>query len=374
MFRLIADQTPLRADGFTAIEEKGKTVWRAQFGRRQVELTMPKIYPGDIARRTILSVSKIAQARETLSPGPIEFGEILEIIGETACNQETRERIREHLIALENAGVKVTEKNERGKEIYHDSAPLLNRCLWDGGTELSAKFYPVFNEAFDKALKALGQYVYITSERLRGLPAGPEWDRFVLDFFRLQMGKRHVRRKMKAFLFEDVRANEETLKAWGTSEIKKRVKAWFELAKAEGLIRGYHISDTGKLKGYLGQTIIYYPSKNVWKRPKIHADTAQALIDDIITWIYDPDNKQTVEMHPHDARRELKNAIYTIGDVALVRQIWEGLLEYREGAKWEPTGEELNDGRAEVQSVYMEFWDRLRTALAEAKKKKDGGK
>ncbi len=364
IYERIIDQTPLRADGFTKSETSGVIVWEKRFGRRRsVKLTTPEISAGDVARRVALALMKFPAQRETLMPGPIEFGPFLEAIGEEDCSQEQRGRIRGYITALENIAVKVTETDKKGREIWHDYSPLLKRLVWQGGTEQEARFYPIFNEEFPQVMKAANQYAYIQSARLRGLPAErTDQEHFVLDFFVKKLGLPIVKRKMMGFLIEDARVNEATLRKWGLPTIKKTVLKWFELAKSEQLIRGYSIGDINKRRDYLAQTIVYHPHKEQAPKKLPDREDVQAALEVIINWQYAPENKQYPKKSYSEAWEVLKNTIYSVGDVALVMQLWadtEG-----QGMEWRNPDDPTGPPRPRTAW----FWDLLREAQANVKK------
>jgi len=172
---------------------------------------------------------------------------------------------------------------------------------------------------------------------------------------------------MKAFLFEDAQLSEAVLKEWGIKKIKKTVSKWFELAKAEGLIREYYIDECGGRAQYLGQVIRYYPAKGTVPRIFPKEAEIRPLLNDIIEWIYEPDNKQYVKMPEAQARRELRNAIRELG-VYRIREIWEGTGAAREGE-----GEDYSPWYPGT-SRYMDFWNAIRADLAAQKAEGGGGK
>jgi hypothetical protein len=369
VYERILYQTQLREDGFEKTETADGIIWEKKFGRRRVRLHTSKIIAGDLSRRAVIAPILFASARGTYKPGPILFEEILDMIGQKECSQEERTRIREYLLAGEKTSLTVIETNlKNGKETWHDYAPLYKRFRWEGGTEGAARLFPIFNEDFPEVWKATKQYAYISAERMKGLPKErTEREHFVLDFFRLRYGMKCINRKMKAFLFEDAQLSEAVLKEWGIKKIKKTVSEWFELAKAEGLIREYYIDECGGRAQYLGQVIRYYPAKGTVPRIFPKEAEIRPLLNDIIEWIYEPDNKQYVKMPEAQARRELRNAIRELG-VYRIREIWEGTGAAREGE-----GEDYSPWYPGT-SRYMDFWNAIRADLAAQKAEGGGGK
>jgi len=362
VYERILHQTQLREDGFEKTETAAGIVWEKRCGRRRIRLHTSKIITGELSRRAVMAPLLIASARGTYKPGPILFEEMLRFLGQENCSQEERARIREYLLSAENTSITVIETNyKNGKETWHDYAPLYRRFRWEGGTEGGARLFPVLNEDFPEVWKARKQYAYISADRMKGLPKErTEREHFVLDFFRLRYGMKCINRKMKAFLFEDAQLSEAILKEWGIKKIKKTVSEWFELGKAEGLIREYNIDESGGRAEYLGQVIRYYPAKGA--APKIYPKEAELrpLLNEIIEWIYEPDNKQYVKMPEAQARRELRNAIRELG-VYRIREIWEGT-----GAEREGEGEDYSPWYPGT-SRYMDFWNTIRADLAAQK-------
>lgn len=367
IYERVSFQTPLREEGFIPTETAGGVIWEKQFGRRRIQFKAAKITSGDTARRGIHALVCLAAARQTDKPGPILFKEILDMIGQGDCCQAEREKIREYLLALENTSLTVEEKDYKTqKKIWHDYAPLLKRFKWEGGTEGTARLFPIFNEQFPEVWQATKQYVYISADRMKGLPKGrTEREHFVLDFFRLRLGMKCIKRKMKAFLLEDMPLSEDTLKEWGISKIKKTVWSWFELAKAEGLVRQYFIDESGGRREYLEQVIRYYPAKRTAPRIYPKETEIRPLVNEIIEWIYNPDNKQYVKNPEARERKQLRGAIRSLG-VYRVREIWERTGEEREGE-----GDDYSPWYSGT-SRYMDFWNQIRADLAEQKKGRRG--
>jgi len=369
IYERVLYQTPLRGDGFIQTETADGVIWEKQLGRRRLQLKTAKITGGDIARRTFHALVILARERQTDKPGPILFEEVLKLIGQENCNQEERERIREYLLAAEKTSLTVIETDPKTKKnIWHDYAPLLKRFKWEGGTEGGAKLFPIFNEQFPQVWQATKQYVYIPADRMRGLPRGrTEREHYVLDFFRLRLGMPCIKRKMKAFLLDDAQLSEDTLKEWGIKKIKKMVSDWFELAKSEGLVREYLIDESGGRREYLEQIIRYYPTKGTAPRIYPKETEIRRLVNDIIEWIYNPDNKQYVKTLEKQSRQELRGAIRSLG-VDHVREVWERTGEEREGE-----GDEYSPWLPGT-SRYMDFWNLIKADLAGQREPKRRGK
>jgi len=364
--RIIQDRFPLSTKGFKKIVGPEFTSYTRKIGNKEVkmviatELIMPA---GDLPKRLFRGIAMFSSQRKTLDPGPIEYRELLDRIGELSCSESYMERIRDLCLAISYSSITVKTKDKDGELIHSDHAPFFKRFIWDGKLDLNARIFPILNEELFKLLidEELTQYVWIPAKRLKPDRKLTARDRLAQDQFRMLTGIPFQRIKMRNWLYKFGQFTDTEILKATLSNIREFVNKNFELAENDGLILDYKIKSFHKKSEYLEQTILFWPAKA--KPPKEKVKLTDGELEEareIADWLYEIGGEDYARIGHNKVLEYVMNAAEA-GNLGCLRKAYEKTEE--EG----PEPDYLVNEDREWEGRPMCFW-RIYRDYADEKK------
>ncbi|MBA7662198.1 hypothetical protein ES703_70224 [subsurface metagenome] len=307
-------QFPLSLRGFKKHVGPEITSFKRTIGNKTVAIWIASglmVPAGDLPKRLFHGIAMFAAQRKTMDPGPIKFQELLDRINELPCPQHQRRRVYEICSAMAKSMISVTVSNKKGEEIGFDHAPFFKRFIWEGGLDLSARIFPIFNEEIPSFLidEGLGRYIWIEAKRLRKLPGMTARDRLAQDQFKMLMGIPSIKFKMRTWLQKFGQFTETRLKTKSLSYLRGFVNKNFERAERDFLIVNYEIRGLHKKESYLDQVIWFQPAKLRPRKERIELTNEELEeLEEITTWLYEAGREDGSELYYETIEDYLKNA------------------------------------------------------------------
>ncbi|MBA7631771.1 hypothetical protein ES703_39306 [subsurface metagenome] len=318
---------------------------------------------GDLPKRLFRGIAMFSSQRKTLDPGPIEYRELLDRIGELPCSESHMERIRDLCLAISYSSITVKTKDRKGELIHSDHAPFFKRFIWDGKVDFNARIFPIMNDELFKLLidEELTQYVWIPAERLKPARKLTARDRLAQDQFRMLLGIPMIRFKMINWLrkfgeFTDAKITHLTLEG-----LRNFVNKNFELAKNDGLILDYKIKSFHKKSNYLNQVIYFQPAKAELPKEKVKLTKEELKeVREIAGWLYEIGVEDYARIGHDRVLEDLMNAAEA-GYLDCIRKAYEETEE--EG----PEPDYPVDEEREYENRPMYFWRMYQSCRDEKK-------
>jgi hypothetical protein len=365
--RIIQDRFPLSTEGFKKTIGPEFTSYTRKIGNKEVKMVVATEFirppAGDLPKRLFRGIAMFSSQRKTLDPGPIEYRELLDRIGELPCSESYMERIRDQCLAIRHSSITVNIRDKNGELIHSDYAPFFKRFIWDGKVDLNARIFPIMNEELFKLLidEELTQYVWIPVERLKPDRKLTARDRLAQDQFRMLLGMLFQRIKMRNWLrkfgeFTDAKIIHLTLE-----ELRNFVNKNFEQAKNDGLILDYKIKSFHKKSSYLDQVISFWPAQAKPPKEKVRlTDEELEEIREVADWLYEVGVEDYAEIG-HDRVLECLMNAAEAGNLDCIRKAHEKTEE--EGP--EPDYPVNEERRWEGRPMY--FWGMYQSLRDEKK-------
>lgn len=358
-------QFPLSLRGFKKYVGPNITSFDRTIGNKKVSIwiaTGLMVPAGDLPKRLFHGIAMFGAQRKTTDPGPIKFGELLDRINELSCPQHQRQRIYEICDAMSKSGISVTKMNEKGKKVGFDNAPFFKRFIWEGGLDLSARIYPIFNEEVPSLLidEQLTRYVWIEAKRLRKLPGMTARDRLAQDQFKILMGIPSIKFKMRTWLQKFGQFTDRKLLKATLFTIRAFVNKNFERAERDFLILNYEIRSLHKKSKYLNQVIWFQPALPKLPKEKIELTSKELKeLEEITDWLDEVSREDGSEVYHETIEVYLKNAAEA-GHLDCIRKA------YKETEDWVDPDYPVDEER-EYENRPMYFW-RIYRSCRDAKK------
>ena len=366
--RIIQDRFPLSTKGFKKIVGPEFTSYIRQIGNKEVKMVIATelITPpaGDLPKRLFRGISMFSSQRKTLDPGPIEYRELLDRIGELPCSEAYMERIRDLCLAISYSSITVKTKDKDGELIHSDHAPFFKRFIWDGKVNLNARILPILNEELFKLLidEELTQYVWIPIERLKPDRKLTARDRLAQDQFRMLMGIPMIRFKMSNWLRKFGEFTDRNLEVKSLPYIREFVNKSFEQAKNDGLILDYKIKRLYKKSEYLGQVISFWPAQARPPKEKTELTNKELKeVREIADWLYEIG----VEDYAEIGQARVLEYVMNAAEAGNLDCIWKA---YEETEDCGPEPDYPVDEYGEWESRVWFFWN-VYQSCRDAKKK-----
>jgi hypothetical protein len=351
-------QFPLSIEGFKKHVDQEITSFKKTSEDKEITIWIATgfIAPtGDLPKRLFRGIAMFSSQRRTADPGPIKLRELLDRVGEIPCPQHLRQRIYEICKALAKSGISVIKKDEKGRETGFNVAPFFKQFIWDGGLNLNARLYPIFNERIFNLLieENLTRYFWIPAKRLkraRGLTAR---DRLAQDHFRMLMGILFQRTKMRNWLYKFGQFTKTEILKAPLSNIREFVNKNFGLAENDGLILDYKIKSFHKKSEYLEQTILFWPAQAKPAKEKLKLTNGELEeVRKIADWLYKVGVEDHAEIGHDRVLAHLMNAAEA-GNLDCIKEALYETLEFGvdEDGIISPVNEDMQwEGRP------MHFW------------------
>lgn len=326
--RIIHDRFPLSTKGFKKIVGPEFTSYTRKIGNKEVkmviatELIMPA---GDLPKRLFRGIAMFSSQRKTLDPGPIEYRELLDRIGELPCSESYMERIRDLCLAISYSSITVKTKDKDGDLIHSDHAPFFKRFIWDGELNLNARIFPIMNEELFQLLidEELTQYVWIPAKRLKPDRKLTARDRLAQDQFRMLTGIPFQRIKMRNWFYKFGQFTDTEILKATLSNIREFVNKNFELAENDGLILDCKIKRLYKKSEYLEQTILFWPAKAKPPKEKVKlTDEELEEVQEIGDWLDEVSGEDYATIEGSTILEYLMNAAEA-GNLDCLRKAYE---------------------------------------------------
>jgi len=354
--RIIQDRFPLSAKGFEKTVGPEFTSYTRKIGNKEVkmviatELIMPA---GDLPKRLFRGIVMFSSQRKTLEPGPIEYRELLDRIGELPCSESYMERIRDQCLAISYSSITVKTKNKNGELIHSDHAPFFKRFIWDGELNLNARIFPILNEELFQLLidEELTQYVWIPAKRLKPDRKLRARDRLAQDQFRMLLGIPFQRTKLRNWLYKFGQFTETEILKATLFNIREFVNKNFELAENDGLILDKKIKSFHKKSDYLDQVISFHPAKAELPKEKVRlTEDELEELEWITAWLDKITVEDYGETEGETTEKYLMNAAEA-GHLDCIRKAYEETEEWLDYDPYCPVNEDR-----EYENRPMHFW------------------
>lgn len=322
---------------------------------------------GDTAKRVLYAFIRFARWRKTLDPGPIEFRELLEILGISGCSQQQRLRIKNYCKSFERCSLIVTKYDKKGRESYHRYAPFFKGFIWDGVLGLDSKIFPIFNEEFERMAfeENIAPYVWLDDKRLKPLKKATDRDRVAQDNFRMIQGIPKQTIYMRTFLYKFGQFTKTEILKMSLANIRDFVNKNVQLAREDSLIEDIKIQRFRKKEKYLNQIISIYPPSpephpESYKKREL-TDEDYEKIDEFTCRLDKMNVEDYAKIDKKTTYEQLENCAKA-GNLDCIEAAFDE-VDY-EGAEYDLVDDERN-----FKNRPMKFWDEYRR-LAEAKKSK----
>lgn len=360
--QIIHDRFPLSIKGFKKIVGPEFTSYTRKIGNKEVKMVIATelITPpaGDLPKRLFRGIAMFSSQRKTLDPGPIEYRELLDKIGELHCSESYMERIRDQCLAISYSSITVKTKDKNGELIHSDHAPFFKRFIWDGKLDLNARIFPILNEELFKLLidEELTQYIWIPVKRLQPDRKLTARDRLAQDQFRMLTGLPITRFKMRNWLrkfgeFTDTKIIHLTLE-----ELRNFVNKSFEQAKNDGFILDHEIKRFYKKSEYLDQVISFWPAKAKAPKEKIKLTKGDLKeVREIADWLYEIGVEDYADIEQDRVLGYVMNAAEA-GNLDCIRKAYEETEDYGPGPDYP-----VDEDSREWQSRAAFFWDQYQS-------------
>ncbi|MBA7536808.1 hypothetical protein ES705_29073 [subsurface metagenome] len=365
--RIIHDRFPLSTKGFKKIVGPEFTSYTRKIGNKEVKMVIAteliSMPAGDLPKRLFRGIAMFSSQRKTLDPGPIEYRELLDRIGELPCSESHMERIRDLCLAISYSSITVKTKDRKGELIHSDHAPFFKRFIWDGKVDFNARIFPIMNDELFKLLidEELTQYVWIPAERLKPARKLTARDRLAQDQFRMLTGIPFQRIKMRNWLYKFGQFTEIELEKLGIEKIRAFVNRAFEQAKKEGLILDHKIKRLYKKSKYLDQVISFWPAQAKPPKEKVRLTKEELKeVREIADWLYEVGVEDYAEIEQDRVLECVMNAAEA-GNLDCIRKAYENTEE--EGP--EPDYPVNEERRWEGRPMY--FWGMYQSLRDEKK-------
>ena len=364
--KIIHDRFPLSIKGFKKTVGPEFTSYTRKIGDKEIRLIIASdlIVPaGDLPKRIFRGIAMFSSQRKTLDPGPIEYKELLDRIGELPCSQSYMQRIRDLCLAIRYSGITVNRKDKNGELIHSDYAPFFKRFIWEGKLDLNARIFPILNEEFFKLLidEELTPYIWIPIKRLKPDRKLTARDRLAQDQFRMLLGISFQRTKMRNWLrkfgeFTDAKITHLTLE-----ELRNFVIKNFDQAKDSGFILDYQIKSFHKKSKYLDQIIYFNPAQAKLPKEKVKLTNEELEeIQEIANWLDEVSGEDYGRIEGDTILEYLMNAAEA-GNLECIR------TAYKETEDSGPESDYPVDEDSEYENRPMFFW-RIYQSCRDAKK------
>ena len=355
---------PLSLKGYTESIEAGARVWKqkTERGEKILYITEPKpdtkpAY-GDLPKRAIKCICHLAAKRETLSPGPIKFRDLLEMLGELNCSQDTRRKIRDYIKSFAKCGMEIQEIDKQGKQVYYRYTPFLYDFIWDGKLEFDATIFPYINPRLFVMVQEenLVQYNYIENVGKKELPGMTDRDALALDMFTRIRGFPAQNIGMRKFLYDFGQFPIQKLQTMGLKQIRDWVNKVIRMAKETDKVTDIKVRYFRDKKKYLDQTITIFPKK--WHKDSQSLSGEDKLnIQEVAEWI------KLTEHYVHKPQEEIEGQLANYSKLIGIDAIMEAYERWQDSENWYP------DYDDKPKSSVMKFFDEINEELKEAKEK-----
>lgn len=355
----IHDRFPLSIKGFKKVVGPEFTSLTRKVGNKEIKIVVASelmVPAGDLPKRIFRGIAMFSSQRKTLDPGPIEYRELLDKIGELPCSESYMKRIRDLCLATAYSNITIKTKGKNGQLIHWDHAPLFKRFIWDGDVDLKARIFPILNEEFKSLIEDnLPQYVWIPTKRLQPDRRLTARDRLAQDQFRMLTGIPLQKIKMRNWLHKFGEFTDRNLEVKSLPYIREFVNKSFEQAKNDGLILNHKIKRLYKKSEYLNQIIFFWPAKA--KAPKEKIELTKEDLEEVrefADWLYEIGVEDYADIEEDKVLEYVMNAAEA-GNLDCIRKAYEETEDYG------PEPEYPVDEDREWQSRAQFFWDQYQS-------------
>jgi hypothetical protein len=359
-------QFPLSTKGFKKHVGPEYTSLTRKIGNKEVKIIIASglmVPAGDLAKRLFRGIAMFSSQRKTLDPGPIEYKELLDRIGELPCSEAYMRRIRDLCLAIRHSSITVTTRDKNGKVVNSDYAPFFKRFIWEGGVDLNARIFPIFNEELFNLLvdEDLGHYVWIEDKRLKRLPGMTARDRLAQDQFKMLLGIPGQQTKMRNWIQKFGQLTDTELLKMPLSTIRAFVNKNFEQAERDSLILEYEIRSFHKKEKYLNQMIWLKPAKPPPPKKKVELTSAELKeLRGDMAWL----DEVTVEDYGRTEYEDIEDYLTNAAEAGNLDCIREARRLTEDS--WDPDYPVEEDGVG-YKNRPMHFWDFYRHCKEEKK-------
>jgi len=353
---------PLSLKGFTQTRQGDVNIWKQETLRGEKFIYIPdpgfnlKPAVGDLAKRALKTICLFASKRETLDPGPIRFGDLLERLDQKNASLQTRKRIKDYLEAFGLTGILIKEFDQKGKEILFEYAPFFSYFLWLGGVEKDAEIFPKLNKDLFNMLieNRLISYSYLENVGQKRLPGIKDRDSLAQDMLLRLKGLKKRCYKMTNFLDQFGGFTPNEIKKLTLQNIRTWVNKNINIAKNLNIIKHVELCNYRKKSQYLNQVISIYPIR--WeKRLSQVPEEVKRQIEEIVSWLHDPENHFYIKQTTRQKNKETLENMYRRAG----QKFWDEVLiefdevrsHHEDGLSWYP------DYGDPGQSSAMVFWE-----------------